>query len=184
MGSQATDRHTCTYYDIQRMEIPYSREMVEAVWLSAGGSTRAALCALKDGAGYNVGGGFHHAFPDYGEGFCVIHDVAVAIRSLQRDRKIERALVVDCDVHQGNGTASIFGADETVFTVSIKENNYPSPSTAQQYRCEPCGRRRRRGVSGPSAERVDQALQAARTGSYDLMCYIGESRSVLPGQPW
>jgi acetoin utilization deacetylase AcuC-like enzyme len=76
----------------------------------------------------NVGGGFHHAFPDHGEGFCVLHDVAIAIRCLQKDRTIERAMTVDCDVHQGNGTASIFKGDPSVFTLSIHQaNNYPYP---------------------------------------------------------
>jgi acetoin utilization deacetylase AcuC-like enzyme len=90
------------------MEIPYSRELVEAFWLAAGGSILAARHALSDGVGISIGGGFHHAFPDHGEGFCMIHDVAVAIRRLQRDGKIRNAMTVDCDVHHGNGTAAIF----------------------------------------------------------------------------
>lgn len=90
------------------MEIPYSRELVESFWLAAGGSILAARNALIAGIGFNIGGGFHHAFPDHGEGFCMIHDVAVAIRRLQRDDKIRTAMTVDCDVHQGNGTAAIF----------------------------------------------------------------------------
>jgi acetoin utilization deacetylase AcuC-like enzyme len=91
-----------------QMEIPYSRELVEAFWLSAGGSILAAEHALGDGVAFNIGGGFHHAFPDHGEGFCMIHDVAVAIRRMQKDGKIRHAMTVDCDVHQGNGTAAIF----------------------------------------------------------------------------
>jgi acetoin utilization deacetylase AcuC-like enzyme len=76
----------------------------------------------------NVGGGFHHAYPDHGEGFCVLNDFAVAIRRLQKDKTIEQAMTVDCDVHQGNGTAAIFGGDHTVFTLSIHQvNNYPYP---------------------------------------------------------
>ena len=90
------------------MEIPYSPELVRAFWLAAGGSMLAADHALKDGIAINIGGGFHHAFPDHGEGFCMIHDVAVAIRRMQRDDKIRTAMTVDCDVHQGNGTAAIF----------------------------------------------------------------------------
>jgi acetoin utilization deacetylase AcuC-like enzyme len=90
------------------MEIPYSPELVRAFWLAAGGSMLAADCALKDRIAFNIGGGFHHAFPDHGEGFCMIHDVAVAIRRMQRDDKIRTAMTVDCDVHQGNGTAAIF----------------------------------------------------------------------------
>ena len=136
------------------MEIPYSGELVQAFWLAAGGSILAAEHALKDRIAINIGGGFHHAFPDHGEGFCMIHDVAVAIRRLQRDNKITRAMTVDCDVHQGNGTAAIFAGTRTatgslpstspstlssavpakvrnahagdVFTISLhQENNYP-----------------------------------------------------------
>jgi acetoin utilization deacetylase AcuC-like enzyme len=74
----------------------------------------------------HLGGGFHHAFPDHGEGFCLIHDVAVAIRVLRREGRIERALVLDCDVHHGNGTAAIFADEPEVFTFSIhQERNYP-----------------------------------------------------------
>ncbi len=121
-------RHgTLTYYDILKLEIPYSRQTVRAFWLAAGGTTLAARLALRDGVGINLGGGFHHAFPDHGEGFCAIHDVAVAIRRLQREGRIERAMVVDCDVHHGNGTAAIFAGDKKVFTLSIHQfNNYPA----------------------------------------------------------
>jgi acetoin utilization deacetylase AcuC-like enzyme len=117
-----------SYEEVLRMEVPYSEELIEACWLAAGGSILAGQRALNDGWAANIGGGFHHAYPDHGEGFCVIHDVAVAIRRLQYDRAIENAMVVDTDVHQGNGTAAIFGGDATVFTLSIhQENNYPYP---------------------------------------------------------
>jgi acetoin utilization deacetylase AcuC-like enzyme len=96
------------------LEIPYSPELVHAFWLAAGGSILAADHALKHGVAINIGGGFHHAFPDHGEGFCMIHDVAVAIRRMQRDSKIRTAMTVDCDVHHGNGTAAIFAATRTV----------------------------------------------------------------------
>ena len=113
--------------------MPYSTELIEAFWLAAGGSILAGRRALQDGWAANIGGGFHHACPDHGEGFCVIHDVAIAIRKLQFDGAISRAMVVDTDVHQGNGTAEIFGGDESVFTLSIhQEHNYPHlkpPST-------------------------------------------------------
>src|SRR5229473_476826 len=95
------------------LEIPYSQDLVDAFWLVAGGSILAARQALADGVGISIGGGFHHAFPDHGEGFCMIHDVAVAIRRLQRDDKIRTAMTVDCDVHQGNGTAAIFAGTRT-----------------------------------------------------------------------
>jgi acetoin utilization deacetylase AcuC-like enzyme len=138
----------------QEMEIPYSPELVRAFWLAAGGSILAAEHALKDRVAINIGGGFHHAFPDHGEGFCMIHDVAVAIRRLQRDDKIHTAMTVDCDVHHGNGTAAIFAGTRTpseplpstsaaavsappgkipqahageVFTISLHQhNNYPA----------------------------------------------------------
>src|SRR6266850_2592157 len=137
------------------MEIPYSPELVRAFWLAAGGSILAAASALKDRVGFNIGGGFHHAFPDHGEGFCMIHDVAIAIRRMQRDDKIRTAMTIDCDVHHGNGTAAIFAGTRTaseplpsvhstnvsrsrqgkmrgahagdVFTISLHQhNNYPT----------------------------------------------------------
>lgn len=116
-----------SFLEMRQLEIPYSRGMVDAFWLATGGTTLAARLALKDGVGFNIGGGFHHAFPGHGEGFCAIHDVAVAIRTLQAEKVIERALVVDTDVHQGNGTAGIFAIDPSVFTLSIHQaNNYPA----------------------------------------------------------
>lgn len=118
---------TLSFYDILKLEIPYSRQMVQGFFLAAGGTTLAARCALRDGAAFNIGGGFHHAFADHGEGFCAVNDVAVAIRRLQRDGLLERAMVVDCDVHHGNGTAGVFARDESVFTFSIHQfNNYPA----------------------------------------------------------
>lgn len=135
------------------LEVPYSRELVDAFWLAAGGSILAARRALADRVAVSIGGGFHHAFPDHGEGFCMIHDVAVAIRRLQRDGMIRTAMTVDCDVHQGNGTAAIFAGKRApgdtlpsasgspvatqgirrknpnagdVFTISLHQhNNYP-----------------------------------------------------------
>jgi len=109
------------------LEVPYSPELVEAVWLAAGGTILAGQSALRDGFGANLSGGFHHAYPGHGEGFCAIHDVAVAIRKLQADGAAKKAMVVDTDVHHGNGTAAIFRNDPLVFTISIhQENNYPA----------------------------------------------------------
>jgi len=117
-----------SHVEILRLEIPYSPELVRAVWLAAGGSILAGRVALEDGVAVNLGGGFHHAFPDHGEGFCVLHDVAIAIRRLQKDGLVRRAMTVDTDVHDGNGTAAIFAGDDSVFTLSIhQENNYPYP---------------------------------------------------------
>ena len=137
-----------------QMEIPYSPQVVDAFMLHTGGSILAAQLALKDGAAINVGGGFHHAFPDHGEGFCMLHDFAIAIRKMQKAGAILRAMTIDCDVHQGNGTAVIFSdptarrnvlpsgsasavasmgtngteaSSKDVFTISLhQENNYPS----------------------------------------------------------
>jgi acetoin utilization deacetylase AcuC-like enzyme len=118
---------TLTASEQMRLEVPYSPEFVEAVWLAAGGTILAAQSALRDGFGCNLSGGFHHAYPGHGEGFCAIHDVAVAIRRLQSDNSIRKALVVDTDVHHGNGTAAIFRDDRSVFTLSIhQESNYPA----------------------------------------------------------
>lgn len=116
-----------TPLDVMRLEIPYSPEMVQAFWLAAGGTILAGRRALADGFAANLSGGFHHAHPGHGEGFCAIHDVAVAIRRLQADGVIRKAMVIDTDVHHGNGTAAIFAKDEMVFTLSIhQENNYPA----------------------------------------------------------
>jgi acetoin utilization deacetylase AcuC-like enzyme len=128
------------------LEVPYSRKLVEAYWLCTGGTILAAQCALQDRVAFNLSGGFHHAFPDHGEGFNLIHDVAVAIRRMQKDGAIKTAMTVDCDVHHGNGTAAIFGTQnaarpswpgrlpymretpaDDVFTISLhQENNYPA----------------------------------------------------------
>jgi acetoin utilization deacetylase AcuC-like enzyme len=117
---------TLSMEEIARMEIPYSPEMVRAAWLSTGGSILAARLATQNGAAVNIGGGFHHAFPAHGEGFCAIHDVAIAIRKLQAENKIATAMTVDLDVHQGNGTAHIFAQDSSVFTFSMHQHeNYP-----------------------------------------------------------
>jgi acetoin utilization deacetylase AcuC-like enzyme len=122
-----------SYFDIMKLEIPYSQQMVKAFWLVTGGTILASRNALGDRIGFNIGGGYHHAFTGHGEGFCAIHDVAVAIRVLQKEGAIRRAMVVDCDVHHGNGTAGIFAGDASVLTLSIHQfQNYPTekpPST-------------------------------------------------------
>ena len=118
---------TLTYHEILKLEIPYSRQTVDAFWLAAGGTILASHLALECRFAFNLGGGFHHAFASYGEGFCAINDIAVAVRRLQKDGSIHRAMIVDCDVHHGNGTASLFAGDQSVFTLSIHQfNNYPS----------------------------------------------------------
>jgi acetoin utilization deacetylase AcuC-like enzyme len=109
-----------------KLELPFSPEVVAAFWLAAGGSILAARCALHDGFAVNIGGGFHHAFAGHGEGFCMLNDVAIAARRAQADGAAARVLIVDVDVHHGNGTAAIFAGDASVFTFSIHQwRNYP-----------------------------------------------------------
>jgi acetoin utilization deacetylase AcuC-like enzyme len=154
-----------------RLEIPYSQAAVRGFWLAAGGSILAARCAVRDGFGFNIGGGFHHAFPGHGEGFCMIHDVAVAIRRLQADGTLERVLVVDTDVHQGNGTAAIFAGDATVFTLSLhQENNYPEPKPPSDLDVNLAD-----GVGDEQyLELLDKALaEAFRRFSPQMLFYIG-----------
>ena len=177
-----------------QLEVPYSPELVRAFWLAAGGSILAAERAMADGIAVNIGGGFHHAFPDHGEGFCVIHDVAVAIRRLQKDGKIKTAMTVDCDVHHGNGTAAIFGGHAgspaplpssaggrakprittapagDVFTISLhQQNNYPAwkpPSSIDVNLPDGVG-------DADYLHWLDNALSSAcRQFQPDLLCYI------------
>lgn len=113
--------------EVARLEIPFSDEVIRGFWLHAGGSLLTARLAVADRISFNVGGGFHHAYPGHGEGFCAINDIGAAIRRLQKDGLIRRAMVIDCDVHHGNGTAAIFEGDASVFTLSIHQfNNYPA----------------------------------------------------------
>ncbi len=113
--------------EILTLEVPFSEALRASMWLCAGGTMLTGHLALERGIAVHLGGGFHHAFPDHGEGFCLINDVAIAIRALQRDGRIDRALVIDCDVHHGNGTAAIFQNDPAVFTLSMhQERNYPA----------------------------------------------------------
>jgi len=110
----------------RRLGFPWSPALVERSYRAAGGTLEAATFATEHGIAMNLAGGTHHAFPSHGEGFCVFNDTAIAIRALQRDRRIRRALVVDLDVHQGNGTHAVFAGDESVFTFSMHGGkNYP-----------------------------------------------------------
>lgn len=111
---------------MRRIGFPWSPALVERSRRSVGGTLCAGRAALQDGVAVNLAGGTHHAFPDYGAGFCVFNDVAVAARALQREGAVRRVVVLDCDVHQGDGTAAIFLGDPTVFTFSIHgARNYP-----------------------------------------------------------
>lgn len=113
--------------EIQTLELPFSRELVKFAWLSVGGTILTARLALKRGLAVHIGGGFHHAFADHGEGFCVLNDVAVALEKMRKEKLIKKAMVVDCDLHQGNGTASIFAGKRYAFTFSIHQMDiYPA----------------------------------------------------------
>jgi acetoin utilization deacetylase AcuC-like enzyme len=115
-----------TKLEQKRIGFPWSPQMAERARRSTGATIEAAYAALEDGVAANLAGGTHHAFADAGEGYCVFNDVAVAIRVLQAAGRIERAVVIDCDVHQGNGTASIFADDPRVTTFSIHgAKNFP-----------------------------------------------------------
>lgn len=107
-------------------ELPLDEAVVEAFVRFTGGTIEACRRALRSGVAVHVGGGFHHAFADHAEGFCYLNDIAVGIRVLQHEGAIGRAAVIDCDVHQGNGTARIFAGDDSVFTFSIHQQRlYP-----------------------------------------------------------
>jgi acetoin utilization deacetylase AcuC-like enzyme len=111
---------------LRLLGFPWSSALVERALRASGGTLEAANDALEIGLGINLAGGTHHAYPDHGEGFCVLNDVAIAIRELQVTRGLERVFVLDLDVHQGNGTAAIFADDPRVFTLSVHgERNYP-----------------------------------------------------------
>ena len=113
--------------EILTLELPYSPELIEFALLFVGGTILAAEKALEEGLAVHIGGGFHHAFPDHGEGFCVLNDVAVALEKMKKEEKIQRAMVVDCDLHQGNGSAFIFAKKDYAFTFSIHQmDNYPA----------------------------------------------------------
>ena len=112
--------------EVRRIGFPWSPQLVERSRRSVGGTLAACRRALQDGRAVNLAGGTHHAFADHGEGFCVLNDAAVAARALQAEGRVRRVMVIDCDVHQGNGTAAIFAQDPTVFTFSIHgRKNYP-----------------------------------------------------------
>lgn len=112
--------------EIRRLGLPWSEALVSRSFYAVGGTLAATEVSLAEGYGSNLAGGTHHSFPDHGEGFCVLNDVAVAVRAMRARKLIRRAAIVDCDVHQGNGTAMIFSGDDDTFTFSIHgANNYP-----------------------------------------------------------
>jgi acetoin utilization deacetylase AcuC-like enzyme len=115
-----------TEREIRRIGFPWSLQMVERSRRSVGGTISTCRAALEEGIAINLAGGTHHAYPDHGEGFCVFNDTAVAARAMQTENRAGRILIIDCDVHQGNGTAAIFAGDPSVFTFSIHgAKNFP-----------------------------------------------------------
>ncbi len=116
-----------SHSEVMRLELPYSPELFEFALMYVGGTITAAEQALKEGMAVHIGGGFHHAFADHGEGFCILNDVAVAVEKFKKEGKVSKVLVVDVDVHQGNGTASILSKKDYVFTFSIHQMDiYPA----------------------------------------------------------
>jgi len=115
-----------TSAELRRIGFPWSPQMVERSRRSAGATIAACRVALSEGVGVNLAGGTHHAFSDAGAGYCVFNDAAVAARAMQAEGRAQRIAIIDCDVHQGDGTAAILAGDETIFTFSIHgANNFP-----------------------------------------------------------
>ena len=116
-----------SHAEVMSLELPYSPELFEFALMYVGGTIVAAEQALKEGMAVHIGGGFHHAFADHGEGFCVLNDVAIVVEKLKKEGKVAKVLVVDADVHQGNGTASILSKKDYAFTFSIHQMDiYPA----------------------------------------------------------
>ncbi|MGD2158425.1 MAG: histone deacetylase [Anaerolineales bacterium] len=112
--------------EVRRLGFPWSHELIERSRRSVGGTIAACRSALEDSIAVNLSGGTHHAFPDHGQGFCVLNDAAIAARVMQEEALVQKLIILDCDVHQGNGTAAIFTDDPTVFTFSIHaQSNFP-----------------------------------------------------------
>jgi acetoin utilization deacetylase AcuC-like enzyme len=183
--------------ELALLELPWSPSVAEGFRLMAGGTIAAARLAVEAGArpdrapggnpgggrrlaaAVNLGGGFHHAFPSHGEGFCLYNDVAVAIRVLQRDGIISRAAVVDADVHQGNGTAFIFDGDPAVFTFSIhQEHNYPHVKPRGSLDVGlPDG-----ADDGEYLHALEGAMPAVMAGRPDLIVYVAGADPFLEDQ--
>ncbi len=156
--------------EMRRIGFPWSPQLVERSLRAVGGTCEAAEWALGDGIAVNLAGGTHHAFPGHGEGFCVFNDVAVAVRRLQAAGRIARALIVDLDVHQGNGTNAIFAGDDRVYTFSMHGGrNYPFRKVAGSLDIElddGCG-------DESYLERLAESLpRAIAESSPDLVVYL------------
>ncbi len=120
-------RGSLSYHEELLLEVPFSAALRDAMWLCVGGSILTARFAVDHGLAMHLGGGFHHAYPDHGEGFCLVNDVAIAVAKLLEEKTVARPVIIDLDVHHGNGTAATFADDPRVFTMSMhQEHNYPA----------------------------------------------------------
>jgi acetoin utilization deacetylase AcuC-like enzyme len=159
-----------TAKEIRKLGLPWSESLVRRSFHAISGTINAAKFALEDGISSNLAGGTHHAFPDRGEGFCVLNDVAVSIKLLQRDGLAKRFLIVDCDVHQGNGTAFIFKTDESVFTFSMHgAKNYPLHKETSSLDIELPDKTR----DDEFLETLTEALPRIFTHNPDIIFYLG-----------
>lgn len=161
---------TLTAKEIRKLGLPWSKSLVRRSFHAISGTINAARAALENGIASNLAGGTHHAYPDRGEGFCVLNDVAVAIRVLQREKLAERFLIVDCDVHQGNGTAFIFQDSPEVFTFSMHgAKNYPLFKETSNLDIELAD-----GTGDKEfLETLEQALPRIFTHNPDIIFYLG-----------
>ena len=159
-----------TPMEVRRMGFPWSPALVERSRRSVGAALGAAASALEDGVGVSLSGGTHHAFPDRGEGFCVFNDVAVASRVMQARSRADRVVILDLDVHQGNGTAAIFRDDSTVFTLSVHgANNYPFRKEPSDLDLELRDGAGDEAFLAATEQGVERALEA---GPFDLAFYL------------
>ena len=163
---------TLTPKEIRRLGLPWSESLVQRSFYAVGGTLAASRAALAEGYSSNLAGGTHHSFADRGEGFCVLNDVAIAIRAMRVRKLIQRAAIVDCDVHQGNGTATIFAGDTNTFTLSIHgANNYPLFKARSTLDVELAD-----GTSDAEyMETLASHLPAAFAGDPDIVFYIAGS---------
>ena len=162
-------RNTLTPDETAQLEIPWSSELAAGFLVMAGGTIQTAGAALQERIALHLGGGLHHAFPGHGEGFCPINDIAIAIRVLEVESRIQRAAVIDCDVHQGNGTAVCFARDERVYTFSIhQEHNYPSWKPASDLDIGV----RDRTTDGEYLEQLQEGIEAVLQHRPELVVYV------------
>ena len=159
-----------TEKEIRRIGFPWSPQLVERSRRSVGGTIEACRAALQDGFSANLAGGTHHAYADHGEGFCVFNDVAVAARAMQAEGRARRVVILDCDVHQGNGTAAIFAGDPSVFTFSIHgAKNFPFHKETSDLDIALADGSDDEGFLSALRGGVEQSLELARAG---LAIYI------------